>query len=776
MIRKKVLGVTEHSATLLVQDSATTDQYRVLRRLHVALWNKDDVESSISIYEKMKNGSKKMPHIVEIYRVLNQNGFLNVVMRYCKGGDLKSYIENSKKKICETTLCRWMLAIAEGIKELQSNCSTCLYGLEVDQVFIEEATMTEKPGSLRLRVPACKYSYFEKLEEKRKNKAFVIGQYPPEVLEQEKYDKVFTDVWYLGKVGDALFSLAHIPDGSRSPEVKHLLEQLMHKRMIHRYTIDQAIASLSTLSRKGSTDTSHDAAAPGSGSSKPLRKRCASLTSLEEVPSSLPRRLAHPNDSKEGTPARLSSSTLRGGSARRGEESPRFVTPPRKGSERMQSPSRVPNADGSWHKDMMEKMEELARLGVGTPHTGHSETRNGCSSGGRTPLSDRYTKPLDLSKDTGNVSHRYIDAVQALDINSGTTVPFHYDRENHGTMDPNTRVINQMLGENPQSRRTPERTKVARQKRPKGFTNPPFSHHQPVKGAMLVDVDTLVEKEAMRTANGKNSNEAVVETRENCVITGSPGVYIYTPIVRRQQGSAAPSESKNLVSANDSFRSADLNPSPPPSAHVTPTKPMTPPTQFGLANGGSTSTPQSARYTSSSIGMSPSKNVPSPTPAGSPFPTRERESAGLRTQGRSRSADYSTLPSHLGPSLISNEGETQLAVSKRESSRFSIDAHTGSVGGLGAIEWYIDAIRTSIRSLVRERTRYGQVMLEVAAFVRKGEDYRFSLEGNARFVRRLEMVLQLSDDATRSLATSLCSQLVALESLSRSIQETETTP
>lgn len=89
-----------------------------------------------------------------------------------------------------------------------------------------------------------------------------------------------------------------------------------------------------------------------------------------------------------------------------------------------------------------------------------------------------------------------------------------------------------------------------------------------------------------------------------------------------------------------------------------------------------------------------------------------------------------------------------------------------------AMEWAVDSLRGSIRTLVRDRTRYGELMLEIAAFVRKPEEERLSAEENGRLVQRLAHKLQLDGEPkTRDAAISLCSQLVALEGLGKMLKD-----
>ena len=73
----------------------------------------------------------------------------------------------------------------------------------------------------------------------------------------------------------------------------------------------------------------------------------------------------------------------------------------------------------------------------------------------------------------------------------------------------------------------------------------------------------------------------------------------------------------------------------------------------------------------------------------------------------------------------------------------------------------MDGIRSALRTLLRNRDLYGDVMQEVAVFV--SQQARLSARANEIFMQRLRKLLP--EDRLFYGAVPLCAQLVALEGL-----------
>eukprot|EP00796_Vickermania_ingenoplastis_P008257 gene8257-5777_t len=810
MIRKKVLGVGVNSATLLVQDADAGNALRVLRRVNVSDWTTEDTTSAMMLYERMKDASAHMPHVVTIHAVLLQNGFLNVVSGYCEGGDLTEYLQASNRSFSEPTLFRWLLLVAQALKELQTKVKSCFYGLALDHVLIEAYYNVEPPTPARLRVglPVPPHSYFTLVAEKKRNNVPVAAQYPPEVIEKGTYHPQLSDVWHLGKTAEELLSLVKLPATACTSGAQRLLERMTAARPEDRPNVDQVITAMSVLAHLEASEAPlRPPGTIGSNSS-------TSLPSASEVAATRPRRrvttadwTAAAKDADATTPIveRLSP----GATAPAGETPPRPVSP--RAAARC-SPRRVPERgrSNSWHRGAMEKMEELERLNS-SPKTGHgdSQGRHGMLSA-RGGLTDRDAPGHRSRRGGGGASaQRYIDAVMDLHINTGTTVPFQYNREERGKMDNNTRVISQMLGEEKRpaaTAATPSRpaaastaagegrTKTPRRPHPKGL-GAPFSYptksgemtKQPVNALLVFeDADEVRTKDIKKCIKKWQANtQEKEEKHEHYVVTGSDGVFIYTPIPHRRPPESprdvvAQKKKNEKIPVSIAVPTGPPPPEPKPSNRANPAAATTTPRSHDAPQEKEAVTPAShtplrAMNTPRPRELAPSAHEPprgyadmSSGGAGSRLAAATPRRHGMQ---QSESAQLSKTPHAHHRHADHGEPAPQERTPHRPRAHRSQES-AAVPNSPAVMEWVVDSIRSSIRSLVKDRTRYGEVMLEVAAFVRKSEAERLSPEENGRLVRRLQSKLQLQDEKSRDAAISLCSQLVALEGLGKLLRDT----
>lgn len=910
MIRKRVLGVGVNSATLLVQDADDGNALRVLRRLNVSDWQKAEVEATVQLYESIKRKSASMPHVVHIYTVLLQNTFLNIVMGFCEGGDLAEYLQNNKKTFPEMTVFRWLLVLAQALKELQNKANACFYGLALDHVFIDAFSEDEGavPARLRMGLPISKRTYFTTLDEKQRtgSSSQIALDYPPEVLKDRQYHPLLSDIWHLGRTADQLLTMVNIPSASRSPGAQRLLEKMLSKRVENRPSVDQVITAMSVLAKLESNEPPVRPPSANMGHSTSRHPPdAATLPSARDVAAIRPRRRVSSNADWMMPPEAETSTTTSattgviverlGGSMARETSSDRkdsnyagnaagatsaasrdlLTTPRQTGSARgapQVSPrhgNRVDSArSSSWHRDAMERMEELERLNTNSPTTGRGGDPTRYASANRTPLTDerrRGSRHAVRGGDSGGTSsQRYIDAVLDMHINAGTSIPFHYDREEHGRMDHNTRVIKQMLGEDIHNgKSTPLRSRengatkkksVKAPKGPKGFKNPPFAYAKTDKGIVPLDLMALPDANEARSTDIKKSIKkwnSVPPEKENCVVTSSDGVFIYAPKLNKRDGeeegqpqrydsprkrseqrkknripvSIAVPPGPPLTGENNLPRSPvqRSTPPPPPTTKTVPqpTRQERPPSNARSSHPPPpppSAQPRAAPLIPPPTRDSPRRYTPPPPPPAAasqpqhqemrrPDPSsapRAAEGKAPRTQQVHHSSSPSAEPRRAPPpppQQISSRGPepasppnpqraaptaTSIPLEREDSLRYprrshrnrryrSQDSSVMPHSESAMMEWAVDSIRSSIRSLVKDRTRYGEVMLEVAAFVRRPEEERLSVEENGRLVRRLHAKLQIQDDRTRDAAVSLCSQLVALEGLGKLLRENSQT-
>lgn len=714
-----------HSATILVQDG---DALKVLRRINVSDWSSDEINRTKKSFECIQKAGSQISHVVRLHTVLLQNTFLNVVTSYCEGGDLAAHLADRKLEMSEDLLFRWLLVFAQSVEEVQLHAHDCFYGLALDHIFIDGYLDDDRlyPSRMRVGIPTPRSSYFSVLKEKKTNSPHLLSsQYPPEVLESSVYHETLSDVWHLGKAARDLF---HVAGLKMSDEGKRLVDTMMHASLQQRPPVDKVITAMSVLGHL----SPHDA---------PLRAPAKEMVvSSPRAPPSRPRRRVHSADWMM-TPTEVTPSSVERLNTHRSQQEP--LASPRVAPT--YSPRRRPDSarDDNWHRGAMERMEELQKL---NPNTGSRRARSHNDSAKR---SGGYAGRGE------HQNNRYVDAMLDMQLNAGSTVPFHYDREERGRMDNNTRVIKQLIGG--ETSTTPLRRNNDGAAKQHANSRKEEKKVHSARGQLPPDIMMMEDSDDVRSSDIK---KCIAKWKNNaqddahCVASSSEGVVIYTPFPHRGSSSAAEKPSKSRHSPQSSKRNARIP--------VSIAMPSNPPPEERQAPPPPPKKKDSPQVTSARAAprQDVARAAPPPPAAPPSAPLSGRKPDPILPQA------YRIKEEPPVASKNRSQGKSAPAKSRDISIRSDFNG-----GSSAALEWTVDSVRSSIRSLVKDRTRYGEVMLEVAAFLRKTEDERFSPEENGKLVRRLSSKMTLQDGASRDAAISLCSQLVALEGLRKLTKE-----
>ncbi|ESL08154.1 hypothetical protein TRSC58_04147 [Trypanosoma rangeli SC58] len=240
MLRKKVLGIGASSATILVQDTVANGELRVLKRINVSSWKPSDVTGTYETYKVLLDAH--VLSMVELHTVMLQGSFLNTVTTYYPRGDLEAYMEDgSKSPFDEATAVRWLLVIARAVEQVHQLGGGCFYGLSLDRIFFVDDTL-----EVRVGLPMPRLLYFKWLWDREALGAAVEREYPPEAVNEHRYEAKVSDVWHLGLVGMKLLS-AHTSYFSRSTTLRSIIASMMEPSAERRLTLAEVVWELTKL-------------------------------------------------------------------------------------------------------------------------------------------------------------------------------------------------------------------------------------------------------------------------------------------------------------------------------------------------------------------------------------------------------------------------------------------------------------------------------------------------------------------------------------------------
>ncbi|KAK7194782.1 hypothetical protein NESM_000398500 [Novymonas esmeraldas] len=805
MIRKKVLSIGTNSATLLVQDTESGGALRVLRRVSVAGWADAEVSAAGRLYEELRRS--RLRGFVPIHTVLVQSSFLSVVASYAAEGDVTTLIEEEESNpLEESSVLRWLCACALAMRQLHTH-KLFFPGLSSDRLFLDHHT--GGTANVLLGVPLPLPVYYAQLMERKRSGVRVELDYPPEVLAVATADRgggrsgvgyhpTLSDVWCLGRLGVVLLTAKGTNMARRSGSTRQLLSRMMADEPATRPSMESVVQSLVALAGNVSLGQppwpSQAAAAPVAASSappllsrqQPMASPGCSSTSASPPPSTLadtrstsgggagrPRHIttaashgtppsSHPPSSATSSPPPPELPSTRAPDSRRpaavapapaaetsapvptAQASPPTPTRAAAALHRDPASARLSHAvDDSWHRRAGEKFEQLQRMNASPPKQHH----------------------IVGDAAHGEYGHHRLRGSTGGLVNMTSLSP---RRNGRGTpVDNKTHLLDEMLAEQEELRRRAEGRHASPQSR---IEDAQQLHRDNLRQLRL---ETAARQQEMRkhfTQWQRQNNQRLAESG-NVEVIDHDGVVIvaprpappldYTtpPTEEEEEGEVEEAEAE-VEGMESSAVAEDEHSALLPRTTLQLTTTTTATAAAALSRHATpTANAQLTRYT----GSTPRRSY---TPSSAaPGTSALRSAASPRAPPQPQLASAQPYPrpgSDLpGPSarVLNGDGDSE----PRPGGRASADR-----GTLSAVEWSIDGIRSTLRTLLRHRDLYGETMQEVAMFVSQPEEARLAVRANEVFMKRLRKLLR--DDAVFFGAAPLCAQLVALEGLDSTLR------
>ena len=133
------------------------------------------------------------PNIIQLYEVFENLDYFYIIMEYCPGGDLFSYLEDRNFHLPEPLACKFMHKMCAAIYYIHS------YGIAHRDLKPENVLMTSKDENADLRILDFGLSKIIGPEEKCTEPYGTLSYVAPEVLLDKPYGKE-VDLWSLGVI------------------------------------------------------------------------------------------------------------------------------------------------------------------------------------------------------------------------------------------------------------------------------------------------------------------------------------------------------------------------------------------------------------------------------------------------------------------------------------------------------------------------------------------------------------------------------------------------
>ena len=156
------------------------------------------------------------PNIIELYEVFENASYFYIIMEYCSGGDLFSYLEQRNFRLPEEQACKFMHKMCAAIYYCHS------YGIAHRDLKPENVLMTSNKEDADLRILDFGLSKIIGPDEKCTEPYGTLSYVAPEVLLDEPYGKE-VDLWSLGVITYLMLS------GSLPFDDKHDEEEIARK-------------------------------------------------------------------------------------------------------------------------------------------------------------------------------------------------------------------------------------------------------------------------------------------------------------------------------------------------------------------------------------------------------------------------------------------------------------------------------------------------------------------------------------------------------------------
>lgn len=198
------------------------------------------------------------PNIIKLYDVYDSPDFIYIIMEYCKGGDLFTYIESRHFKLEEKKVAEIIHKLSMAIYYIHS------FGIVHRDLKPENTLMTDNTDKADIRLLDFGLSKIIGPHEKMREPFGTLSYVAPEVLEERPYDKS-ADMWSMGVI-TYLLLCGYLPFddpisereiarktiqeepkfpinifGKISTEAKEFIERLLRKNPKDRLTIEEVL-------------------------------------------------------------------------------------------------------------------------------------------------------------------------------------------------------------------------------------------------------------------------------------------------------------------------------------------------------------------------------------------------------------------------------------------------------------------------------------------------------------------------------------------------------
>ena len=150
------------------------------------------------------------PNIIQLYEVFENLDYFYIIMEYCSGGDLFSYLECRDFHLPEPLACKFMHKICAALYYIHS------YGIAHRDLKPENVLMTTKDENADLRILDFGLSKIIGPDEKCTEPYGTLSYVAPEVLLDIPYGKE-VDLWSLGVIAYLMLS-GSLPFDDRESE------------------------------------------------------------------------------------------------------------------------------------------------------------------------------------------------------------------------------------------------------------------------------------------------------------------------------------------------------------------------------------------------------------------------------------------------------------------------------------------------------------------------------------------------------------------------------
>lgn len=201
---------------------------RTRKKFAIKIMSKMDMESSDIELVRTEIEILKIcqhPNIIQIYDVFENVDSFYIIMEYCSGGDLFSYLEKRGFRLSETRACEIMHKMCTAVFYIHS------YGIIHRDLKPENVLMTNDSDHSDIRILDFGLSKILGPDETSTEPYGTLCYCAPEVLKEEPYNKAI-DLWSIGIITYLLLS-GSLPFDHKTDD-KEVIRQTIYDQLIYK--------------------------------------------------------------------------------------------------------------------------------------------------------------------------------------------------------------------------------------------------------------------------------------------------------------------------------------------------------------------------------------------------------------------------------------------------------------------------------------------------------------------------------------------------------------